>query len=507
MPWYRHTGGDPVLVETLDGLAECGSGAMLTDHLSVYRVVADPQDMARVRDAVAWRAARGLPAAIERHGRFRIAFPTSLFGRNRDPAGACGFVVHAPLSLTTLRRAFGLTLERRLAIAARLADALAECRRMGMGPLINLTPDTLFWDDQEGIVIAAFDRFHVGAENGLVRAADAGLDPAYSLPEIAHRTGGLLGEEQDDVAFAAILFELLGGGIHAMAARWDDDALVPFLRATLIAAGIDGRHLWLEPLCDSLALALRLAPGRPNIETWSRFLGGLTLDIPEPKVAPPDEAEDVLVLSRPAAPTPASPVGPSADTLPPAVTPLPKTRAAHGWRRATAIVSCIVLALMLIGLMAGPRRAVQPQSPVAPASDGAYYVTRGVNLRDLPTAESSQVLARLERSDVLEGTLSIGRDGATLWLETRFLGERAYAWSRNLSDRPRPVLDVRHAGSWVVIRQTLLQPEDVSGESEGRVLQPGALVTAAGSVDGDQLEIHMVQGGVGYLPLRDVQRP
>lgn len=164
-----------------------------------------------------------------------------------------------------------------------------------------------------------------------------------------------------------------------------------------------------------------------------------------------------------------------------------------------AAVLLAVLFLLAKCAGAGPTTGVKPPAPVV----AILYVTRQTNVR--PDVKAPEI-GTVERGDVLRGVIQGVGDGDR-WLQvSQGPHQGRWVWAGNLSPNPRPELIERLDDAHQALRPGVLRREGQDGRFVEQAVRVGDRLTLLAYVAGDQVEVQMDGGGVGYLPAQ-VFRP
>lgn len=144
-----------------------------------------------------------------------------------------------------------------------------------------------------------------------------------------------------------------------------------------------------------------------------------------------------------------------------------------------------------------PAAEVENGEAVEAATAQLYTMTEA-NIRDKATTVDSQIIGKMPRGSALSGTVKLGEDGTSEWLE---LAEgKGFVAVVNLSETEPPVL-AKSLDDKVWAADTALdiwsQPD--SGSSLVDRVGEGAKLTFAGLTDNDYIEVKLGKGGVGYI--------
>lgn len=169
----------------------------------------------------------------------------------------------------------------------------------------------------------------------------------------------------------------------------------------------------------------------------------------------------------------------------------------------TGVVVALLATLFLLGQCAGgglsKNGATSPEPVVV-----TLYVTRQTNVRpDVKAAE----IGTVERGDVVRGVIQGAGDGDQ-WLQvSEGPHQGRWIWAGNLSPNPRPTLIERLDGSLVrALRPGVLRREGRDGRFTDHAVRVGDGLALLAYVAGDQVEVQMDGGGVGYVSA-EVFRP
>jgi hypothetical protein len=144
-----------------------------------------------------------------------------------------------------------------------------------------------------------------------------------------------------------------------------------------------------------------------------------------------------------------------------------------------------------------PAAEVEQGDAVETAASQLFTMTEA-NIRDKATTVGSQIIGKMPRGSALSGTVKLGEDGTSEWLE---LAEgKGFVAVVNLSETEPPVLtkmlDDKLWSSDVAL-DIWSQPD--SGSSLIDRAGEGTKLTLAGLTGNDYIEIKLGKGGVGYI--------
>lgn len=270
----------------------------------------------------------------------------------------------------------------------------------------------------------------------------------------------------------------------------------------------------LTPLFDEIIGALPVPAAEPGPEAWAQDVSA-SETTPDGPADVPDEnapdATDALELEAVSAPMSsasedadgdAQPEPATVDHAEPGRTPelfdLDRPPAPVVWGGVAAVLAAVFF-LLVKCTGVGPTTDVKPPAPVVVT----LYVTRQTNVR--PDVNAREV-GTVERGDILRGVVQ-GGDGGDRWLRVSDGPHQGrWVWAGNLSPNPRPALIERLDGVQQVLRPGVLRREGQDGRFVEQAVQIGDRLTLLAYVAGDQVEVQMDGGGVGYLPAQ-VFRP
>lgn len=190
------------------------------------------------------------------------------------------------------------------------------------------------------------------------------------------------------------------------------------------------------------------------------------------------------------------------------------------WRTAVLAVAGLAGLLWLtqgLWLAADPVPPPQPAEPVdrsyaaepppdsepvkQPQTAERWYALRAAKLRSTMTTEADNIVGNVARGEEVKGSVEIGLDGKTSWLNTGADGP--YVAVVNLAETAPPPLDLVLDLSLTTEGSTILYstPGDQTGFSVA-TLPAGATVKISGVVDG-WFEVLLQKGGVGYFKPAD----
>ena len=144
-----------------------------------------------------------------------------------------------------------------------------------------------------------------------------------------------------------------------------------------------------------------------------------------------------------------------------------------------------------------PATEVETGEPIDVVTTQLFTVTE-VNIRDKATTVDSQIIGKMPRGSALSGTIKLGEDGTTEWLE---LAEgKGFVAVVNLSDTEPPVLaKTLDDKIWAADTALDIWSQPDSGSSLVDRVGEGTKLTLAGLTDNDYIEIKLSKGGVGYI--------
>jgi uncharacterized protein YgiM (DUF1202 family) len=173
-------------------------------------------------------------------------------------------------------------------------------------------------------------------------------------------------------------------------------------------------------------------------------------------------------------------------------------------KRPIVFVPTVLVALIVMGLIA----FFVLRHRAAPAAPVTEFATRLVRVRSATEVAGSSILGDLQRGDTVTGTWVTAADGQTRWLKIRWGSQGdGYVWSRNLSDRPRPILTSFGAGAQVAQAGSLVYPEPDIHTAPLQNLAPGDIATTIGATSDGWTEVALKGGGVGYVRADAFQTP
>jgi zinc-ribbon domain len=126
------------------------------------------------------------------------------------------------------------------------------------------------------------------------------------------------------------------------------------------------------------------------------------------------------------------------------------------------------------------------------------YVIADANVRDKATAQGSSIMGKLKRGSQVEGTIIIGADGTSEWLE--LADGQGFVGIVNLGENQPPAITKALGDkNWTSDKAIEIwsQP-DPSATLLDRV-PAGTVLTLFGLTANDYIEIKMKKGGVGYI--------
>lgn len=176
-----------------------------------------------------------------------------------------------------------------------------------------------------------------------------------------------------------------------------------------------------------------------------------------------------------------------------------------------ALVGGLVALVLVVGgvswAVVGGNLSAGPSVAGMPRGRQTVWVTRTTRLRDMPTADGSQVLSDLTRGQRLEGKWIMGSDGETPWLETEWQGQTAYAWSRNLTDAELPTLTEPMEGERLLAAGAVVRERPNDSTEALDTLTASTEVEPVGGVGNGWVEIVRTGGGVGYVKASELSFP
>ncbi len=152
----------------------------------------------------------------------------------------------------------------------------------------------------------------------------------------------------------------------------------------------------------------------------------------------------------------------------------------------------------------------RPSNPAGPAPKTAavtteaaveakqFYTVADANIRDRPTTQGTSILGKLPRGSAVTGTLALGEDGISEWLELP--DGKGYVGGVNLSETKPPVI-TKPLGDkkWVADKALdIWSQPDASATVIDRV-PAGTPLSLFGLTGNDYIEIKLRKGGVGYI--------
>lgn len=144
-----------------------------------------------------------------------------------------------------------------------------------------------------------------------------------------------------------------------------------------------------------------------------------------------------------------------------------------------------------------PATEVENGEPIDVATTQLFTMTEA-NIRDKATTVDSQIIGKIPRGSALSGTVKLGEDGTTEWLE---LAEgKGFVAVVNLSETEPPVLTKMLGDkAWTsdVALDIWSQPDSSSSliDRTGE----GTKLTLSGLTGNDYIEVKLGKGGVGYI--------
>ena len=144
-----------------------------------------------------------------------------------------------------------------------------------------------------------------------------------------------------------------------------------------------------------------------------------------------------------------------------------------------------------------PDTPVEVSETIDVATTQLFTMTEA-NIRDKATTVDSQIIGKMPRGSALSGTVKLGEDGTTEWLE---LAEgKGFVAVVNLSDTEPPVLTkMLDDKLWTSDAALDIWSQPDSGSSLVDRAGEGTKLTLAGLTGNDYIEVKLGKGGVGYI--------
>lgn len=132
-----------------------------------------------------------------------------------------------------------------------------------------------------------------------------------------------------------------------------------------------------------------------------------------------------------------------------------------------------------------------------PAAKQLYAVTQA-NIRDRATSVDSNIIGKLPRGSIVIGSLGLGDDGTTSWLQLQ--DGKGFIAAVNLSEIEPPVLQEVVADKiWTTDAPTDIWAGPDSSSTLVDRVGADTKLTVAGLTENDYLEIKLRKNGVGYI--------
>ena len=174
------------------------------------------------------------------------------------------------------------------------------------------------------------------------------------------------------------------------------------------------------------------------------------------------------------------------------------------------ILAAIMGSLLLIGglyywlFLADDMGGASPATYSAGAEEAEkaaakqFYVMTEANIRDKPTTVGSSILGKMPRSSAVTGTVKLGEDGISEWLE--LVDGKGFIGLVNLGEAAPPeIATALNDKIWAADGPLEIWAEADTGSNLVDRASEGTKLTLSGLTANDFIEIKLRKGGVGYL--------